>query len=564
MTFAEIQKRAEATWRQFRGGPGALVLVGDASCGRAAGSSEVIDAIRSELGKIGKQARVVGVGCLGICYAEPLVEIALPGTASVLYGKVTPAAAKELARWHVGKGEPRADLALATTNGASLDGVPRLEDLPMMQGQARLLTRNCGRIAPDNIDHYIANGGYQGLAKALTMSPEDVITEVERSGLRGRGGVGFPTGRKWRFVYEAAGSSKHIVANAEEGEPGTFKDRFLLESDPHALLEGMLIAGYAVGAGEGHIFVQAHYPALARTLRTAINQAYELGLCGAHALGADFSFELELRTGISSYVCGEETGLLESLESKRPVPRARPPYPAQAGLWAEPTVVNNVETLANAPLILERGADAFRSLGAADSPGAKLFTLAGDVSRPGVVEFPLGVTLRRLIEGAGGGLPEGAGLGAVLLGGIAGGFLPPEYLDTPVDFDSLQPAGAMMGTGAILVADESRCVLDILLNQLEFLSDESCGKCVPCRLGTRQMLNIVKAITEGRGRATDVENLKRIGAAMKVASACGLGQAAPNPVLSAIRHFGSVYEAHIGRGVCPAGVCPMHGERKQA
>jgi len=548
--FTEIQQRAEESWRAFRESRLPRIVVGSATCGQAAGSSEVVQALRWGLKERRKRARITEVGCLGLCYAEPLVEIGLPGGPSVLYHGVTPALAGRLIDEHIVRKRPNKRRAVAVMDGAALEGIPRFEDVPMLRGQVRVVMRNCGRTDPTNIDHYIARGGYQGLVKALEMAPEEVVEEVKKSGLRGRGGVGFPAGLKWELTRKQAGASKYIVANAEEGEPGTFKDRVLLEGDPHALLEGILIAGYAVEAERGFIFVQAEYSLAARLLRTAISQARKAGLCGDGIAGSDFSFDISVRSGVGSYVCGEESAALECVEGLRGIPRIRPPYPAQSGLFDEPTVVNNVETLACVPFVLREGADRFQHWGTEKSPGTKVFSLCGNLARPGAVEVPLGTPLENILVEMAGGPQDGKGPPAVLIGGPTGGYVPKKHFDYPVDFDSLNEIGAMMGSGGIVALHDSQCVIDSVRHMVSFIEEESCGKCVPCRLGARQMAAILRRVAECGATPDDLAMLREICETLRLSALCGLGQAAPNPVLSSLRHFQDEYDSHVLRRRC--------------
>lgn len=555
MTFEGIRQKAQAAWQEFAAKDRRRILIGDGTCGRAAGAGEVLAAVRAHLDRAGIEAAVCKVGCLGACYAEPLVELSAPATPAVLYGPLDPEQVPDLLSDYFRKGDLRADLALAVMDGDSQGGIPAFADLPMMQGQVRIVLRNCGAIDPENINHYIARGGYGGLARAVSMTPEQVIEEVKASGLRGRGGVGFPTGRKMELVHAQRDAPKWVVANAEEGEPGTFKDRVLMESDPHGLLEGMLIAGYAAGASRGVVFVQPNYPVCAQLLRTAVAQAGEIGLCGQRILGSDYSFHVEVCTGAGGYVTGEETALLEHFEGRRGIPRVRPPFPAQTGLGDKPTLVNNVETLANVPPILRKGAEWYRQQGTESSPGTKLFCLSGQLVRPGTVEFPLGVSIAKVVFEAGGGVPEGRSFRAALIGGPTGGYVPQKHLDLPLDFESLAQADAMMGSGAIVVADESCCIVDSALHMVRFLADECCGKCVPGRLGTQQMVRIMENVVAGSARLEDLELLKSIAGTLTLSALCGLGQAAGNPVVSSLRHFRDEYEAHILHKKCPAIVC---------
>jgi len=556
MTFAEVQQRSKEAWEKFRHGRGPLILVGDVTCGRAAGSAEIIEGIRSELRTAGKRARVASVGCLGMCYAEPMIEIALPGGPSVLYGNVTPDVARQLVRSHIVDRAPPADLALAMMSGEPIDGVPRFEDLPMMRGQVRIVARNCGRIVPDDIEHYIANGGYEGLVKALSMPPDDIIAEVERSGLRGRGGAGFPTGLKWSFCRKAPGDTKYLICNADEGDPGAFMDRALLESDPHAVLEGMVIAAYAIGAHEAYIYCRAEYPLAVKRLERALEQMRTNGLMGENILGSGFSLEVRVQEGAGAFVCGEETALMASIEGRRGMPRPRPPFPAQSGLFGKPTNINNVETFANIPAIVARGAESYASIGTKSSRGTKTFALAGTVERTGLIEVPMGTKLRDIIFGIGGGVPGGKKFKAVQTGGPSGGCLPLELLDLPVGYDELAKAGSIMGSGGMIVMDETTCVPEVARYFMRFTRSESCGKCAPCRLGTMQLCRILDDICSGRGTMADLDLLEGLASSIKQSALCGLGQTAPNPVLSTLRYFRDEYVAHIRDKKCPAGVCP--------
>jgi len=557
VTYEEIRQRAQRVWEEFESDARPHILVGAGTCGRAAGAEEILEELQRRLPDILPEAEVTEVGCLGLCYAEPLVELRGPGMPRVLYGDVTADGIPSLLESYYAAGDIDADRALAVMDGARTDGVPAFNELPMLAGQVRIVLRNVGRIDPGKIDHYIARDGYMGLAAALGGSPEDVIQTVKDAGLRGRGGVGFPTGLKWELARAQSDGSVYLVANGEEGETGTFKDRILMESDPHLVLEGVLIAAYAAGAGRAVIFVQANYPLAARRMRHAVAQAEEQDICGDGVLGTDFSCRVEVRAGMGGYVCGEETGLLEYLEGKRGAPRIRPPYPAQAGLWDEPTVVNNVETLAAVPAVLREGVDAYRKWGTEESSGTKVFSLAGAVRRAGVLEFPLGVTLRHLIFEAGGGMPAGGSFQAALIGGPTGGYVPEEHLEIPVDFESLAQINAMMGSGGIIVADQHACIVDTTRVMMHFLAEECCGKCVAGRLGTRQMKQILDRISTGAGEPRDLALLTELARTLKLSALCGLGQAAGNPIVSSLQHFRDQYEIHIRKGRCPAGVCSM-------
>lgn len=555
MTFAEIQKRAAAEWAKLQSSPDPRILVGAGTCGKAAGAGAVLQAIDEALRKHNAKATVIQVGCMGLCYAEPMIGIIKPGRPQIIYGSVQPETATQLIADYVVGDNPRADLALGYIGDDRIDGIPNLFDLPVLKPQVRLVLRNCGLIDPENIDHYIANGGYSGLAKALGMSPEEIIEEIKRSGLRGRGGAGFPTGQKWEFCRRAPGSEKYIVCNADEGDPGAFMNRSLLEGDPHSVLEGMVIGAYAIGANHGYIYCRAEYPLALERLRVALKQMEDYGLIGENILGSGFNFHIKIKEGAGAFVCGEETALLASIEGKRGMPRPRPPFPAISGLWGKPTNINNVETWANAALILQKGADWYAQYGTERSKGTKTFALVGKVERTGLIEVPLGITLRQIIYDIGGGILKGKKFKAVQTGGPSGGCLPASLLDSPVDYESLTAAGSIMGSGGMIVADEDTCMVDLTKYFLTFTQAESCGKCPPCRVGTRQMLDILTGIVEGRGKPGDIEQLERIAMTVKQGSLCGLGQTAPNPVLTTLRYFRDEYEAHINQKRCPALVC---------
>ncbi|WP_299024672.1 NADH-quinone oxidoreductase subunit NuoF [uncultured Thermanaerothrix sp.] len=422
--------------------------------------------------------------------------------------------------------------------------------------EVRVVLRNCGKIDPQNIEDYIAEDGYQALAKVLTeMTPEQVIEEIKRAGLRGRGGAGFPTGRKWELTRAAKGEPKYVICNADEGDPGAFMNRRVLEGDPHSVIEGMIIAAYAIGASQGYIYCRAEYPLAVSTLNIAIQQARNFGLLGKNILGTDFSFDLEVRQGAGAFVCGEETALIASIEGRRGEPRPRPPFPAQSGLWGKPTNINNVETYANVPQIILKGAEWFASMGTEKSKGTKTFALAGDLNHTGLIEVPFGITLREIVYDVGGGIRDGKAFKAIQTGGPMGGCLPADYLDLPVDYESLTAAGSIMGSGGMIVMDEDTCMVDIARFFMEFTQDESCGKCTPCRIGTRRILEILTRICEGKGQDGDIETLEYLCEQIRTNSLCGLGQGAPNPVASTLKHFRKEYEAHIYEKRCPAKVC---------
>jgi len=484
-----------------------------------------------------------------------MIGIIKPGRPQIIYGNVQPEVATQLIADYVANDDLRPDLALGYIGDGKIDGIPNLFDLPVLKPQVRLILRNCGLIDPENIDHYIANGGYSGLVKALSMSPEAIIEEIKKSGLRGRGGAGFPTGQKWEFCRRAPGTEKYIVCNADEGDPGAFMNRSLLEGDPHSVLEGMVIGAYAIGANHGYIYCRAEYPLALERLRLALKQMEEYGLIGDNILGSGFNFHIKIKEGAGAFVCGEETALLASIEGKRGMPRSRPPFPAISGLWGKPTNINNVETWANAALILQKGADWYAQYGAERSKGTKTFALVGKVERTGLIEVPLGITLRQIIYDIGGGILKGKKFKAVQTGGPSGGCLPASLLDSPVDYESLTAAGSIMGSGGMIVADEDTCMVDLTRYFLTFTQAESCGKCPPCRVGTRQMLDILTRIVQGEGKPGDIQQLERIAMTVKQGSLCGLGQTAPNPVLTTLRYFRDEYEAHINQKRCPALVC---------
>ncbi len=520
----------------------------------ASGSLEVSAALRQALKKYGleEQVRVVETGCLGPCAAGP-VAVALPD--GVFYQEVKPEDADDLVREHLLEGRPVERLNYRTPGTG--EAVPLLQDLDFFRMQEKVVLRNCGIIDPGRIDDYIARAGYRALEKVLgEMTPDEVIETVKRSGLRGRGGAGFPTGLKWSFTRRAPGRTKYVLCNADEGDPGAFMDRSVLEGDPHSVIEAMIIAGYAVGSAQGYVYVRAEYPLAVERLSRAIEQARVRGYLGDDILGSGFRFDLEIRMGSGAFVCGEETALMRSIEGKRGEPRPRPPFPAEKGLWDKPSLLNNVETYANIPPIILRGPEWFASLGTEKSKGTKVFALAGAVNHTGLVEVPIGTPLGEIVYDIGGGILNNKKFKAAQVGGPSGGCIPREHLNVPVDYESLQELGAIMGSGGLIVMDEDTCMVDMARFFLDFVQDESCGKCVPCRVGTKRMLEIVTRICEGRGEEGDIEKLIALGEAIKDTALCGLGQSAPNPVLSTLRHSREEYEAHIRDRHCPAGVCP--------
>ena len=554
--FDEIRARANSEWQALEKSARPSIFVGAATCGRAAGAGAVLEAINEALTRHKIEASLTQVGCLGLCYAEPLLDIVKPGRPRIHYGNLTPELASQLIEDYLIKDNPHPELALGASGHGTLPDIPRLYELPVLKPQVRIALRNCGLIDPENANHYIARGGYSGLARALEMTPEAVISEVQKSGLRGRGGAGFPTGLKWEFSRRAQGAPKYIVCNADEGDPGAFMDRSLLEGDPHAVLEGILIGAYAIGASEGYIYIRAEYPLAIERLKVALRQMQDYGLIGDNILGSGHSFHLKIKEGAGAFVCGEETAMIASIEGKRGMPRSRPPFPANSGLWGKPTNINNVETWANVSAILEKGAEWYAGYGTEKSKGTKTFALAGKINRTGLIEVPMGITLEEIIYGIGGGIPDGKRFKAVQTGGPSGGCLPESLLKLPVDYDSLTQAGSIMGSGGMIVLDEDNCIVDTARYFLSFTQAESCGKCVPCRLGTKQMLNILEGITNGDGKPEDIDLLQRLSNSVKSGSLCALGGTAPNPVLTTLRYFRDEYEEHIVERKCRARVCP--------
>lgn len=525
------------------------VRVGMASCGLASGAEPVYKELKKLLeGK--NEVILKQVGCIGLCSYEPLVEVDIDGKRTI-YGDMTPALAQELVNASF---SPTQTLREKVVYSNEIEEAPENR---RMNKQVRIVLANCGIIDPERIDEAISRGAYKALAKALkTMSPEEVIDEVYRSGLRGRGGAGFPTGLKWKFTRQAKEEPKYIICNADEGDPGAFMDRSTLEGDPHSVIEGMTIGAYVIGADEGYIYCRAEYPLAIKRLKIAIAQAEEMGLLGDHIMGTNFSFHLHLKEGAGAFVCGEETALMASIEGRRGMPRPRPPFPAQHGLWGKPTNINNVETWANVPRIILNGADWFASMGTEKSKGTKIFALTGKITNTGLIEVPMGITIREIIYELGGGILNGKEFKAVQIGGPSGGCLTKEHLDLPIDYESLTAAGAIMGSGGLVVMDEDTCMVDVAKFFLEFTQRESCGKCVPCREGTKQMLLMLQKICNGEGTMDDLSKLEELAHMVKETSLCGLGQTAPNPVITTIRYFRDEYVAHIKDKRCPAKICP--------
>ena len=549
------------------------VSVGMATCGLASGADEVFKAIRSEADRRGSDIVLSRTGCMGFCQREPLVSVAKPGWPRIVYGEVDIPKAEEIMA-ALAEGRVLTEYALCQiadetnliedsriaypTNGLppGLEKVPGYRDVPFFARQEKRILHSCGLVDPDSLEEYVSLGGYRSLFKVLTsMTPEEVIEEVTRSGLRGRGGAGFPTGRKWEFCRQAPGEPKYVICNADEGDPGAYMDRGILESNPHSVVEGMVIGAYAIGASEGVVYVRMEYPQAIEKIRTALEQAEEQGFLGNDILGSGFSFSIDIDCGSGAFVCGEETALMASIEGLTGEPRQRPPFPAQSGLWAKPTNINNVKSWASVPLIISRGAEWYSSLGTEKSKGTVVFSLVGNVNNSGLVEVPLGMSLRSLVFDVGGGIPGDKELKAVQTGGPSGGCIPAEMADLSVDYENLAEAGSIMGSGGMVVMDEETCMVDVAKYFLSFTVAESCGKCVPCREGLRRMHEILTDITEGRGQEGDVELLEQMSNTIIDTALCGLGNTAPNPVLTTIRYFADEYRAHIEEKRCPAFVC---------
>ncbi len=531
----------------------AHVLVCTGTGCTASGAKDVLAKFIEEIKIKGldKEVSVVETGCQGFCEGGPLVTIYPEGT---FYTHVTSSDVAEIVEEHLLKG--RIVGRLLFKEPVTSEKVPNYSEIGFYKKQHRLVLKNCGYINPDSLEEYIGAEGYEGLAKVLlTMTPEQVVEEMKKTGLRGRGGGGFPTGMKWMFCAKSPGPKKYIICNADEGDPGAFMDRSLLEGDPHAILEGMTIGAYAIGSDEGYIYCRAEYPLAIKRLKQAIAQAEEAGLLGDNILGTGFNFHLHIKEGAGAFVCGEETALMASIEGRRGMPRPRPPFPAVKGLWEKPSNINNVETFANIPYIFRVGAEEYAKFGTAKSKGTKVFALTGKINNTGLVEVPMGITMREIIFDIGGGIIGGKKFKGVQIGGPSGGCMPEQLLDTPIDYDSLIAAGAMMGSGGLVVMDEETCMVDLAKFFLTFTQSESCGKCTPCREGTKRMLEMLEAITEGRGQEGDVEKLERLAKSIKAGALCALGQTAPNPVLSTIRYFRNEYDAHIRDKKCPAGAC---------
>ena len=556
-TYEEIKQTADERWTILTEGPEPWIRVGTAMCGHSAGAYEVIDALRSELESRNITARIDEVGCLGVCYAEPLVDVLRPGTGSRLFFRnVTPDDVSSIVGSYIANGELPADKVFGYMGEDSIDGAPDLNDVPGISAQQRIALRNAGNIAPGDIYQYIANGGYAGIHKALTqMEPDDVIKEMTDSGLRGRGGAAFPTGIKWSFMVGSPGPRKYMLCNCEEGDPGAYNDKGILESDPHTLLEGLMIGGYATRASNGIVFIRHGHDGPIDRTEEAIKQAYEAGILGENIFGTDFSFDIEVALTGESYVAGEETALMEAIEGKRSQPRFRPPFPAAYGVWGYPSTINNVKTYSYAPEIISRGAEWFSSIGVNRSTGTAIICLNGNVEYPGLYEVPMGLTLGEVVNDIGGGVPDGKELKLLQTGGPLGGVLSAESMSIHIDFDEMRDAGAILGSGGIIVGDQDVCAVDLTRVLVAFCQFESCGKCFPCRLGMEHLLEITERIARCESRPGDLDLMRSVGNTMEASSLCGHGQLGFGPIRSALTHFESDFIAHIEERRCPTGSC---------
>lgn len=553
--YEKIREKATAEVKELQKGNRPVVRITMSTCARAAGAEDTLKAIEETLEERGIDALLVKVGCLGHCYAEPLIIVSNPasGFPPICYHGVNANKGRLIIRSYLEEGDPAFEYVLGAMEENDL--IPPVTTFPRFRLEQRVVMELCGLIDPWDIRHYIEKGGYGAFARALEDDPLRIIEEIERSGLRGRGGAGFPTGKKWRLARNQPSNGKVVICNADEGDPGAYMDRTIIESNPHQLLEGLLIAAYAVGAPEAIVYVRAEYPLAVKTIRHAIEEAREYGFLGKNVLASDFSVDVRVFQGSGAFVCGEETALIQSLEGRRGMPRHRPPYPVEKGLWGLPTVVNNVKTLASVPPILSKGADWFCSIGTKSSPGTAIFSVVGNVKHAGLVEIAMGTTLRSLIFDVCGGIPGKKKFKAVQIGGPSGGCLSEEFLDTPIDFDSLTEAGAMMGSGGMVVMDEDSCMVDVARYFLEFTQKESCGKCTFCRIGTKHMLDILDRITKGKGQEDDLKLLEQLAHEVKAGSLCGLGKTAPNPVITSLKYFMDEYRAHVEERRCPALKC---------
>jgi NADH:ubiquinone oxidoreductase subunit F (NADH-binding)/NAD-dependent dihydropyrimidine dehydrogenase PreA subunit/(2Fe-2S) ferredoxin len=547
------RRQAVAKWEELQNSPLPFIYIGAGSCGLAAGAADTQKAVEEYLQIKGINARIIQVGCIGPCYLEPLMDVQMPGKPRISYANVAAKDTAKILDAFFEKGEITKNHLAGHFGDGELDGIPRFFDMPMLKPQVRIVLRNCGLIDPDDIDQYLARDGYKGFEKCLSMTWMDVLDTVKRSGIRGRGGAGFPTWRKWATCRETKSDERYLICNADEGDPGAFMNRSLIEGDPHAVLEGMLIAAYTIGASQGYVYIRAEYPLAIKRLKKAIVQMREMGLLGRAVLGSDFSFDIKIKEGAGAFVCGEETALIASIEGKRGMARTRPPFPAVEGLKGKPTIINNVETLGTLPHILRNGAEWYAGYGTDTSKGTKTFSLVGKVRRTGLIEVPLGIKLREVIYDIGGGTQKP--FKAVQSGGPSGGCLSEEFLDTPIDYEHLAEAGSIMGSGGLIVVDSDTCIVDMAKYFLSFTQKESCGKCVPCRVGTRHMVDILEKICDGKADLSDLDKLERLGQTVKNGSLCGLGATAPNPALTSLKYFRPEFISHVKDKRCPAIAC---------
>jgi NADH:ubiquinone oxidoreductase subunit F (NADH-binding)/(2Fe-2S) ferredoxin len=554
VTYQDLRSRADDLWAPIASPPRTLIRVGDATCSRVVGAGETLERLRQEVQARGLDADVMVTGCFGLCFAEPLIEITRPGGQSVLYQKVTADKVPALVEQAIAGAGVAREMALASSGIQAAPGIPSVDSLEFMRGQVRRLMANCGVTDPDNIDHYIARAGYEGLVRALKMKPVDVIEEIKKSGLWGRGGAAFSTGLKWEFLLNAKREPKYLICNADEGDPGSFVNRNLMESDPQLLVEGMIIGGYATDADMGYIYIRDEYPVPVERMTRAVEQAREKGLLGKGILGSNFDFELEVVRGAGSYVCGDETGLLSSLEDRRGMPKIKPPFPAQAGVFALPSNINNVESYTNVPLVMRHGAQWWSAMGSEKHKGTKMFSLSGQIQRVGILEVPLGTPTSEVVMRMGGGPPEGRSLKGIQPGGPLSGVIPANYVDIALEPDPYRDLGVLMGSGGLVILDDTNCIVDLCIYFEWFAEDESCGRCTTCFAGTRRMLEILRRIGNGRGRLADLELLKLLGRIAANAN-CFHGQGAPTSVMTMFRHFEAELMEHVERKRCPSKVC---------
>jgi len=555
MDLTNIVNQAQEEWSGLVRGATPAFMIGNATCGKSAGAMKIIEKINDVVENQNLDYKVFEVGCIGMCYLEPIVSIYKPGYSIITYGNINIDQVEKLIESVKEDKEIITENVIGTFGTSENTELPNFFKIPVMKPQERLVLNNCGIIDPTNLNHYIANKGYSGLENALKLSQQKVIERVKESGLRGRGGAGFPTFKKWQFCKDRDSEEKYLICNADEGDPGAFMNRSLLEGDPHSLIEGMIIAGYAIGANTGYIYCRAEYPLALERLRIAIKQAEEQSLLGENILDSGFSFKIKVKEGAGAFVCGEETALIASIEGARGMPKPRPPFPAISGLWEKPTIINNVETLATVSRIMQNEPGWFSKFGTEKSKGTKTFALVGKVKNTGLIEVPMGISLKEIIYDIGGGIEHDKKLKAVQTGGPSGGCMPADMINLAVDYESLAEAGTIMGSGGLVVMDEDNCMVDVAKYFVDFAHKESCGECAPCRLGTKQMLDILKDITSGKGTMEDLQLLEEMGEGVKKGSLCGLGQTAPNPVLTTIKYFRDEYIEHIQNKRCPSKVC---------